>query len=75
MFQYKPGLENQQQRENEQREIVEKMDVPEGAEDQFHLQHIRNTEFDSMCRSVKLRRVEQIGPITINDLFVKYKKF
>ncbi len=67
-------ITTQLQRENEQKAIVQKMEIPEGAEDQFHLKHIRNSEFDSLCRSVKLKQIEKIGPITINDLFVKYQK-
>jgi ubiquinone/menaquinone biosynthesis C-methylase UbiE len=70
----KKTIEPQQQREEEQKSIVQAMQIPEGAEDQFHLRHIRNSEFDSLCSSVKLKRIEKIGPVTINDLFVKYQK-
>lgn len=71
----KNKVELQQQREEEQKSIVKKMQIPEGAEDQFHLKHIRNSEFDVLCNSIKLKRIEKIGPVTINDLFVRYQKY
>lgn len=70
----KKTINPQQQRENEQKLVVQTMQIPEGAEDQFHLKHIRNSELIVLCNSVKLKRIEKIGPITINDLFVKYQK-
>lgn len=70
----KEAANPQQQREKEQKSLVQIMQIPEGAEDQFHLKHIRNSEFDELCSLVKLKRIEKIGPITINDLFVRYQK-
>jgi hypothetical protein len=50
------------------------MEVPAGAVDKFHLRHIHFKEFNELCKSLKLKKIENLKMEDIKSVFVKYAK-
>ena len=56
-----------------QAQIANSMHIPQGAIDPFHLRHYQYSQFNELCESLNLRKVEEEKVESIKSVFVKYQ--
>ena len=58
---------------NEQQKLIESMEIPSGASDQFHLRHVKFDELNDLCLSLNFEQIKKKQLDNNVSLFVKYK--
>ncbi len=58
---------------DEQQKLVESMEIPSGALDQFHLRHVKFDELNALCLSLNFEQIKKKQLDNNVSLFVKYK--